>query len=347
MIDFARISVKAGDGGHGAGSFEHVKGKRRGKADGGDGGRGGDVYMVASADLSTLEPFRFIKEYKAQNGGLGSPKRCTGAQGSPLEIKVPAGTDIEISDAAGKLQTADLVVVGDKLLVARGGEGGRGNAHLRDELGRRPFRGEEGQLGERLELQLQLKLIADVGLVGLPNVGKSTLISKLTRAEVKIAPYPFTTLEPNLGVMSAFSYQSIASSAKAKNLNVKLLNARRPIVIADVPGLIEGASRGRGLGDLFLRHIERTKIIVHLIDATSVDVTGDWRTVRDELKAYSGDLVGKKEIVALNKIDALETDELEAKIGEFKKFRKKVYPISAIDGTGIDALVREILRRLP
>ncbi len=347
MIDFANITVKAGNGGNGAGSFEHVKGKRRGKADGGDGGRGGDVYIVASANLNTLEPFRFVKEYKAEDGRNGLPKKCTGAVGATLEIKVPVGTVAKISNFKFQISNFfDLTQEGQKVLVARGGDGGRGNRHMRDEFGRRPFAGEKGGDGEAVDLELQLKLIADVGLVGLPNGGKSTLLSKLTAATPKIAPYPFTTLEPNLGVMQVKVQSQSAKSKTEHGPTLSTSDFDSRLVVADIPGLIEGASGGKGLGDLFLRHIERTKILVHIIDATSDDVIGSYQTIRAELKAYSVELAKKKEIVVLNKIDLVSRDVLDAKVALFKKKRKKVFAVSAQGAIGLEPLVGEIVKRL-
>ncbi len=341
MIDFARIVVKAGSGGNGAGSFEHIKGKRRGKADGGDGGRGGNVYIIASVDLNTLEPFRFVKEYKAENGRDGLSKKRTGAEGSVLDIKVPVGTQVKIRG-----QLFDILKPNDRILVARGGEGGRGNRHLRDELGRRPLKGEKGENGEEVELELQLKLIADVGLVGLPNAGKSTIISKLTSATPKIAPYPFTTLEPNLGILHGSWLMVHGSLQNEKKLDERFTINDKRVVIADIPGLIEGASSGRGLGDLFLRHIERTKILVHVVDVASEDIIRDYLVIRAEIKAYSKDLAKKKEIIVLNKIDLIDQDLLREKIDLFKRRRRRVFAVCALDKTGFKLLVGEIIKRL-
>lgn len=381
MIDFARIVVIAGDGGGGCGSFFRIKGKRYGKADGGDGGRGGDVYAEATRDLSTLESYRYVKNYKAENGGVGFSNNRRGADGSDLMLKVPVGTLVKVHSEEGivnsqKLDTShyslitDLVNTADKVLVARGGEGGRGNAHLRDEYGHRPKVGERGQEGELVGVTLEMKLIADVGLVGLPNAGKSRLLAKLTAARPKIAAYPFTTLEPNLGVLT-FSGPVIR-----KNL----------VVIADIPGLIEGASQGRGLGDLFLRHIERTKILVHLVDvSTSTDKWQDYQTIRDELKAYSEGknlgfqvfdreaqnesagtfvnlergrenygreavgiysrkLAKKLEIVVLTKVDLVDKKTVDVVVASFKKRRKKVIATSAETGEGLAELVSALQR---
>lgn len=347
MIDFAKITIKAGDGGRGAGTFTHIKGKRYGKADGGNGGRGGDVYFEASRDLNTLEQFRFIKDYSAKDGKNGFSNHRRGADGEDLVIKVPLGTLVKVENPdqeAGRqsgepedqLSTFefDLVSEGEKLLAARGGNGGRGNSHLRDEYGRRPRSGEPGGAGEAYNLILELKLIADVGLIGLPNAGKSTLLTKLTNAQVKIANYPFTTLEPNLGVMKVENSQ---------------------LVLADIPGLIEGASKGKGLGDLFLRHIERTKMLVHLVDVSKVSSVSnvskaeglwrDYQVIRSELKSYSKELAKKKEIVVLNKADLLGEEQIKAAVAEFKKHRKKIFLISADFGRGVDQLVSEIRKR--
>ena len=273
MIDFANITAHAGDGGNGTGSFRHIKGKRYGKADGGNGGNGGSVYLVASRDLNTLEPYRFVKDYKAQSGQNGSSNLRRGADSEDLILKVPIGTQVKVTSAKGevisqKLSTihysliTDLVAESDKVLVARGGQGGRGNAYLRDEYGRRPRQAELGEEGEKVTLTLELKLIADVGLIGLPNAGKSTLLAALTAARPKIAAYPFTTLEPNLGVLTptANGKRQTANGVKQSAISGKHL------ILADIPGLIENASLGRGLGVQFLRHIERTTTLVYLIE---------------------------------------------------------------------------------
>lgn len=419
MIDYARITVKAGDGGNGSGSFHRIKGKRYGKADGGDGGGGGHVYIEATFDLNTLEKYRFVKDYRAGNGGNGLSNHRRGAQGEDLILRVPVGTEIQlsvfgsqlsekrysvgqsvsntpgvsqgvakrtpgVSEETDKQKTAklqsdnrqqgtdncktevyDLTEPGERVLVARGGEGGRGNAHLRDEFGRRPRVGETGQEGEQVNLTLELKLIADVGLIGLPNSGKSTLLSKLTAAKPAIAAYPFTTLEPNLGVMqlSVLGFQlsdrrqpvnqlvgSETDKPKTERLsseNRQQKTDNRRLVIADIPGLIEGSSQGRGLGDLFLRHIERTRILVHLVDgAGSVDVWKDYQTVRNELSIYSKELSGKKEIVAVNKIDQMSEPAKEKAREEFKKHRKKIFFISAKLNMGLEEVLGEIFKNI-
>ncbi|MEK7581357.1 MAG: GTPase Obg [Patescibacteria group bacterium] len=360
MIDFAKITVIAGKGGNGAGSFFHTKGKRRGKADGGDGARGGNVYLVVSRNLSTLEAFRFAKQYKAADGGNGLSGNSRGAEGTDLEVRVPEGTQVKV---LGTDVVYDLVEEGEKVLVARAGVGGRGNAHLRDEFGRRPFKGENGQQGETIALELELKLIADVGLVGFPNAGKSTLISALTSARPKIADYPFTTLEPNLGVMEISGPVSsfLPVSARSDNSSMRdgvskvdlravgspsTAATRKNIVLADIPGLIEGASEGRGLGDLFLRHIERTKILVHLIDATAASHLESYEAIRNELKAYSRELAKKKEIIVINKIDLIDEAQLATIISTFKSKGKRVIAISAKEKLGLDKLIAEIVKRV-
>lgn len=316
MIDFAKITAKAGDGGNGSGSFHKIKGKRYGKADGGDGGRGGNVYIEATVDLSALEPYRYVKNYKAENGARGFSNLRRGAEGEDLVLKVPVGTVVKVGTSE-----FDLAGRGEQALVARGGESGRGNSHLRDEYGRRPKVGEKGQDGETVSVTLELKLLADVGLIGLPNAGKSTLLAKLTRALPKIAPYPFTTLEPNLGVLKS-------------------------IVLADIPGLIAGASQGRGLGDLFLRHIERTKILVHLVDMSGEgNIWQDYQTIRQELKDYSKELAKKREIIVLSKADLASRKRAELARKEFGQHRKRTIVISAVTGEGLAQLVGHILFR--
>lgn len=392
MIDYARITVGAGDGGSGSGSFSHIKGKRYGKADGGDGGHGGDVYLEASRDLNTLEPFRYVKDYRAVNGSSGLSRRRKGADGADLVIKVPVGTVVRLSggqvvgssaknrpdilntQVPGDQTVFDLVKDSQKVLVARGGQGGRGNSHLKDQFGRRPKIGEKGEPGEEVDLTLELKLIADVGLIGLPNAGKSTLLSALTAAKPQIADYPFTTLEPNLGVLDSSLFMVHRSSGKNNSINYErsTINDQR-LVIADIPGLIEGAWEGKGLGDLFLRHIERTKILVHLIDisggvesdstnrvrrgvnlkhpegeskATPGGLWSDYLTVRGELKAYSKGLAKKKEIIVLTKADLVDKETIDKSLGEFAARSKRALVISAASGLGLDKLIDGISKKL-
>ena len=345
MIDFARITVKAGDGGRGSGSSKQIRGKRYGRADGGDGGRGGHVYIEATGDLNTLEPFRYVKEYKAQNGGGGLSQNRKGAEGEDLIIKVPMGTEVKVTNKSNgsnkSYETYELLAVGQKILITRGGEGGRGNAHLRDEFGRRPRTGEVGQEGEIFNLTLELKLIADIGLIGLPNAGKSTLLASLTSAKPAIANYPFTTLEPNLGVLLEVG-RSLGTwdSRNKKPTDLQSYNPKN-LILADIPGLIEGASLGRGLGDLFLRHIERTKILVHLVDISGEgEKWKDYQKVRAELKNYSGELLKKREIVVLTKIDLVNKETISYWLKIFASHRKKAIAVSALGKIGLDNLVK-------
>lgn len=358
MIDYAKITVKGGKGGNGAGSFRRTKGKRRGKADGGDGGTGGNVWIQATLDLNTLEPFRFVKNYKAHDGQNGSSNLRRGANGQDLVLKVPAGTvvtaettdyglqtngqstakSLQSTAVASSQWTVDLTREGQETLVAKGGDGGKGNAKLRDEFKRRPKAGEKGAVGEACDITLELKLIADVGLIGLPNAGKSTLLSALTSAKPQIASYPFTTLEPNLGILTSTARGPVATPRDSELSR---------IILADIPGLIEGAAKGKGLGDLFLRHIERTKILVHLIDVSATgDHWQDYQTIRQELKTYSKDLVKKREIVVLNKIDSASPLEVSKIKQLFSQKRKKVLAVSALKKEGLEELVREIESRI-
>ena len=368
MIDYAKISVKAGDGGWGSGSMMKIRGRRYPKADGGDGGNGGSVYFEGTFDLNTLAPFRFIKKYEAKGGQAGLSKKRRGADGGDLVIKVPVGTVIRslgnwAIGSLGKQEEPknlttqqpnspifDLTEDGQKVLAARGGGGGRGNVHLRDEFGRRPRSGEEGSAGEILNLTLELKLIADIGIIGRPNAGKSTLLAALTSAKPKIAPYPFTTLEPNLGVVDTRLLGrwaiGLLGQKTQKPKNLKTEEPFRQLVLADIPGLIEGASQGRGLGDLFLRHIERTRILVHLIDMSQGDAWKDYQSVRGELKAYSKQLSKKREIIVLNKIDLVSQDVASRLEALFRAKKKKVVAISAEARKGFDKLGAAILKSL-
>ena len=329
MIDYVRIKLKAGKGGDGAVSFQHLRGQPYGPPDGGDGGDGGDVYLVVTKDLTTLLPYRYKKQFEAEDGTRGGKNHKTGKHGEPLLLEVPPGTKVTDKE---ERPIADLTRVGDKVLIVKGGRGGRGNAHVKKSefrMRNSEFKKEEnskfnmlhwfekGEESTEIGITLELKLLADVGLIGLPNAGKSTLLSKLTAAHPKIAAYPFTTIEPNLGVMHH----------KGKEL-----------VIADIPGLIEGASKGKGLGDQFLRHVERTKVLVHLISVESTDPIADLKTVDNELKQYSDQLRRKPQIYILTKIDIVDLEDFKNKVSQFKKKRIKVLPISAISGDGLEEL---------
>jgi GTP-binding protein len=292
FIDQARITVRGGRGGDGITAFRREKYVPAGGPSGGDGGKGGDVVLSADANLQTLLDFQYKRLFAAADGSRGGPNRCTGASAPPLVVRVPCGT--EVRDERTGILLGDLTTPGDTLVVAPGGRGGLGNAHFLSNRNRAPERHTEGKDGEEWQLRLELKLLAEVGIIGLPNAGKSTLISVLSAARPKIADYPFTTLVPNLGVV------------------------RRPsgdgTVFADIPGLIEGAAAGAGLGHDFLRHIERTKVLVHLLDASSDDVARDLVVVEKELASYGHGLADKPRLVALNKTDLLDPATLKAQL---------------------------------
>ncbi|MFA5003736.1 MAG: GTPase ObgE [Candidatus Saccharimonadales bacterium] len=298
FIDHTTVQVLAGDGGNGRMSFRQEKFIDRGGPDGGDGGNGGNVIFVASRNQNTLMKFRFQKELKAEPGGAGDKVRRHGRSGKDLRVDVPVGTSIY---QAGVMR-ADLVEDGQEVVIARGGRGGFGNAHFVSSVRQAPKFAEKGEPGETYELDLELKMIADVGLVGLPNAGKSTLLSVISNARPEIADYPFTTLTPNLGVVD--------------------VAGETGLLFADIPGLIEGAATGKGLGDEFLRHVERTSVLVHLVDAASEDIAKDYKTIQAELKSYKVDLASKPQIVCLSKIDTVTA----AQIADQTKKLKKVLP---------------------
>jgi GTPase len=292
FIDQARIAVRAGRGGDGIVAFRREKYVPAGGPSGGDGGRGGDVWLEADPNLQTLLDFKYKRLFEAEEGRRGGPNKSTGASGNHLTIKVPCGT--EVRDLRTSILLGDLTEKGQRLLVAAGGRGGLGNAHYLSNRNRAPEKCTEGRDGEEWNLQLELKLLAEVGIIGLPNAGKSTLISVLSAARPKIADYPFTTLVPNLGVV------------------------RRPsgdgTVFADIPGLIAGAAQGAGLGHDFLRHIQRTRLLIHLVDASSDDVVRDLQVVEQELQAYGHGLAERPRLVALNKVELLLEHELEERV---------------------------------
>lgn len=352
MIDLVSIKIIAGDGGNGAVSFYKLKNMRYGKPDGGDGGNGGSVYLEADPAFFDLETYRGLSTWKATSGENGGKNQKRGKDGRDIVLRVPIGTMVklktipQVQNSLTKKSTTksevapemifDLTEAGQKILAVRGGNGGRGNVHARgikDRKGERPNhwdafnRAQKGRWGEDAEVVLELKYLAQVGLIGLPNAGKSSLLSVLTNAKPQIADYPFTTLTPNIGVLET----------KGKTRNEK-------IIIADIPGLIEGASKGRGLGDKFLRHIERTGLLVHVLDVSAVDVKKDYETVRNELKLYGGDLDRKKEIIVFNKID-LTT---EKKTAELKKLfgKKKITVVSAKTGEGLGELIKGVEKGL-
>lgn len=320
FLDEAKIYLEAGDGGNGCMSFRHEKYVEYGGPNGGDGGNGGSIIFRAVRNLNTLIDFRYQQHFRAEKGRPGEGSECTGRSGKDLIVKVPVGTVIFAEDK--KTVIADMVNDGEEVLVAKGGRGGWGNVHFKSSTNQAPERADPGKPGDKLAVWLRLKLIADIGLVGFPNAGKSTLLSVLTAARPKIANYPFTTLHPNLGVLYIYD---------------------KEYVMADLPGLIEGASEGVGLGHRFLGHAERCKVVLHLIDGTQEDVVGAYKTIQAELQNY-GDVLDKKpEIVVLNKIDSLSEDEVKEKVSVLKKASKKeVIVISGIAKIGIEELKNKI-----
>ncbi|HXB75296.1 MAG TPA: GTPase ObgE [Candidatus Acidoferrales bacterium] len=328
FIDEVRILVKAGDGGNGCLAFRREKYVPRGGPSGGDGGRGGDVVMVASQQANTLLHFRFNPEHKAERGRHGEGSQRTGADGQTIEVKVPVGT-IVYDEMTGE-RIYDFTHADERFTVARGGKGGRGNQHFATSVHQAPTEHEPGRPGEEKRLRLELKLLADVGLVGFPNAGKSTLISRISAARPKIADYPFTTLEPNLGVVQMDNFRSF--------------------VVADIPGLIEGAHLGHGLGIQFLRHIERTRLLIHLVDVS--DSSGrepahDFDVIMEELASFSDDLVKKPMIVLATKMDAAQDPERVASLRALAAGRGLPYfEISSVTGQGIDALKHAMAERV-
>jgi len=326
FIDRAKINIKAGNGGNGITSFIHYKGKVSGGPDGGDGGKGGDVIFVADKHVTSLADYYYKNKFVAENGENGGPKDCFGKSGEDLILKVPLGTVIKDYESGNII--ADMFYEGQRKVVLVGGEGGKGNAKFANSRRRAPHFSQTGEKTETKRVVLELKTIADVGLVGFPNVGKSTILSKITRARPKIANYHFTTLSPNLGVCDYYDNQ---------------------FIVADIPGLIEGASDGAGLGIEFLRHIERTRMLVHVVDISGVegrDPYEDYLKINAELKNYSPALAKLKQIIAVNKLDMYDAEE---RLAEFKKKlgrKGKIVPISAITGEGLDKLKGEIFKVL-
>jgi GTP-binding protein len=320
FVDETRITVKGGDGGDGCLSFRREKFVPKGGPDGGDGGDGGSVILVADPELNTLLPFRYETIFKAERGRHGEGANRTGRSGADRTVKVPVGT--LVLDGSGEVALGDLTQAGDRLVVARGGHGGRGNARFASSTNRAPRRHEPGIEGEERVLRLELKLLADVGLVGLPNAGKSTLLSRISAARPKIADYPFTTLAPMLGVAYA--------------------GGDRTIVVADIPGLIEGAHAGAGLGDRFLRHVERCRVLLHLVDPTSHggSVEGAIDAIDRELASYAKALAEKPQILVLTKKDALQDPGpvAEARVAAGRRGRK-LHVVSAVTGEGLPALL--------
>ncbi|TMF35798.1 MAG: GTPase ObgE [Chloroflexi bacterium] len=333
FLDRVTIFVKAGDGGDGAATFRREAHVPRGGPDGGDGGRGGSVHLTVDAGQTTLRDFRFKHHFKASSGGRGERARRHGAAGEDLVLTLPPGTAV-LDDDTGEL-LADLVAVGQTAMVARGGRGGLGNTHFKTSTHQAPRHAQKGEPGDERRLRLELRLIADVGLVGLPNAGKSTLLAALTAARPKIADYPFTTLEPNLGVMELSSPDDPTG------------DERRP-TIADVPGLIEGASGGAGLGHAFLRHVERTRVLLHIVDGSARDPEWDHDVIRDELQAHDPALLEKPMLVVFNKLDRpAAADAWPAFRAARQAAGEDVVAISAIEGTGLAELRARIADLLP
>ena len=331
FIDEARIRIKAGDGGNGIVAFRREAFVPRGGPSGGDGGKGGDVIMESSERHNTLIHFRYNPEYKAERGRHGEGSNRTGRQGVDVVLKVPVGT-IVYDEATGE-KVHDFSHPDERMVIARGGRGGRGNARFATSTHQAPRESEPGRPGEERALRLELKLLADAGLVGYPNAGKSTLISRISAAKPKIADYPFTTLEPNLGVVVVGEEPGLVS-----------------FVAADIPGLIEGASHGVGLGTQFLRHVERTRLLVHLVDVSDAsgrpDPTKDYEVVRGELAEFGAGLERKPEIVVASKVDAANPDKL-AKLKRYSKRHKlEFYPISAVTGEGVEELKSVMARKV-
>ena len=316
FLDQSKIYVKAGDGGSGSSSFRREKFIEFGGPDGGDGGHGGSIIFSVDKNLNTLIDFRYKQHFKAEKGQDGKGKKKTGKSGKDLILKIPVGTQIFEEDNNTLIE--DFTKSNQKIIIAKGGKGGLGNVRFKSSTNRSPRKKTDGDKGESFWIWLQLKVIADIGIVGMPNSGKSSLLSALTSAKPKIANYPFTTINPNLGVA---------------NYNDK------EVTLADIPGLIEGAHEGIGLGDKFLRHIERCKNILHLIDITNENLLENYSKVRKELFKYSDKLIKKREIIVFNKIDMINNEEINKKIDIFgRKIKKKIYIISALKHTGLKTI---------
>lgn len=325
FLDSAKVWVKSGDGGNGCLSFRREKYIEFGGPNGGDGGRGGNVVARADADLNTLIDYRYQQHFRAERGGHGMGKDRTGRAGEDIVLRLPVGTQILAED--GETLIADLTEPGQEVVLARGGDGGFGNTHYKTSTNRAPRRADPGHQGEERWVWLKLKLLADAGLVGLPNAGKSTFLAAVSRARPKIADYPFTTLEPKLGTVA--------------------LGHDEVFVLADIPGLIEGASEGAGLGDRFLGHVERCRVLIHLVDGTQEQVVRAWRTVRRELEAYGHGLADKPELLCLNKCDALDRVAIGRKRRALEKAAgRPVLAVSGVSGEGTAAVLGTAYREI-
>lgn len=325
FVDKITVKLKAGKGGPGIVSFRHEKFVERGGPDGGNGGDGGDIIARASSNQNTLAKYRYKKEIASAPGKSGSKRKKHGKSGKDLTVDLPVGTVISVNGR----EVADLIKDKQEVLIAKGGKGGFGNAHFTSSTRQAPRIRELGEPGEEFEATLELKIIADVGLVGLPNAGKSTFLSRTSNAHPEIANYPFTTLQPNLGVVD--------------------IDDKTSILFADIPGLIEGASKGKGLGDEFLRHVERTKLLIHIIDAYQEDIAGSYKTIVNELKSYSNSLARRPQVVAVNKIEGLDEDIIADQLKKLKKTTKrgtKIFPISAQSNQGVKELLYEVKDQL-
>jgi GTPase len=322
FLDEAKVYIRSGDGGNGCVAFRREKFIEYGGPNGGDGGNGGDVVAVAVDGLNTLIDYRYQQHFTAKNGGGGMGKDRHGANGADAVLKIPVGTQIYEEDGATLL--ADLTEAGQRVVLAHGGNGGFGNAHFKSSTNRAPRHANPGQLGTALTIRLRLKLIADAGIVGLPNAGKSTFLAAVSAAKPKIADYPFTTLHPQLGVVDV---------------------GGREFVLADIPGLIEGAHDGVGLGDRFLGHVERCRVLLHLVDGTGEDAGVTYKTVRAELAAYGHDLTEKPEIVALSKTDAMRPEDIKQQAALLKRAAKKTpLVVSAVSGDGVAEVLRALFK---
>jgi len=327
FIDEARITVRAGNGGHGCIAFRREKFVPKGGPSGGDGGKGGDIYLVTDSNENTLLKFRFNHTFEADRGQHGMGSNWHGKNGKDLEIRIPRGTMVYDNDSGELLH--DFTGENEQVLIARGGRGGFGNSHFKSATNRSPKKAQDGGQGERRVLRLELKLLADVGLVGFPNAGKSTLISRISAARPKIADYPFTTLEPNLGVVA--------------------LDTDKSFVVADIPGLIEGAHLGHGLGIQFLRHIDRTRLLLHLIDVSQGNARNpvdDFHTIQNELAQHSTDLPLKPRLIAATKMDAVDADKLRTLEQWCGQNDVEMIKISSVTGEGLEELKRSIYKKL-
>ncbi|MBU6339631.1 MAG: GTPase ObgE [Rickettsiales bacterium] len=330
FIDEAKIYLEAGKGGNGASSFRREKFVPRGGPDGGDGGRGGSITLECVKDLNTLIDFRFQQRFAAKNGVSGKGANKSGPAGDDLVLKIPLGTQVFDEDENDLL--ADMIEDGQRIVIAKGGRGGLGNSNFKTSVNQAPTYAGKGEEGEKLWVNLKLKLLSDAGLLGMPNAGKSTFLAATTRAKPKIADYPFTTLKPQLGVVYIDNHE---------------------FVLADIPGLIQGASEGRGLGDRFLKHIERCGVLLHLIDGSAENVVENYSVIRNELASYSPELIDKDEVIAINKTDLLDEEEVKEKIEDLKKFLKKqgkkrvkIYTISAATNKGLKDVLRELYKKI-